>query len=466
MRLATALIFLAFVAIALWAIGASPRSLQTPSVSVAIYDENPSHIWNRLYEALWVREDPQTKANRYGEDSLDPMLWRQSEHLLSQPSHGVALRVLDEFLRTHAEKLIQEPLKRAVLQRDLWAVFDWSVQQSSWKEQPGYGDEKRDLQTRLAEVVSRLALTQEQIKSLPDNYAQAVASGAFARKYDPTQPQQPFLPEDLFDPRGPWVCITPSPDSIGYGGVAKMHFTNLSGRSVFLVFVRLPEGRKATLGYFQKLWNFPQPWVPGPPRVAADQSQENPALPYFPSGTQVALARQMMLFDTQGSLVVSPITESVQIRVYRKITTARARDFSAGPAGMTRNSGQDFFEIKISRPLLFSGKQGGLRATTRDEIEPPTFQTMGFDLIDAVSQRGDQINTRFAPTMQACLHCHSGGGISSFNSIDSLLKPTRLQQEPQDVNYGPRYWSNSNAVWWKESHYDWGLLNGYWKASR
>lgn len=43
------------------------------------------------------------------------------------------------------------------------------------------------------------------------------------------------------------MCITPSPDSIGYGGVAKMHFTNVSGRSVFLVFVRLPEGRKATV---------------------------------------------------------------------------------------------------------------------------------------------------------------------------------------------------------------------------
>jgi hypothetical protein len=414
MRLATALILLAFVAIALWATGASPRSQQTPSV--AIYDENPSHIWNRLYAALWVREDP--RANRYGEDSLDPMLWQQSEHLLSQPSHGVALRVLDEFLGTHAENLIQEPLKRAVLQRDLWAVFDWSVQQSPWKEQPGYDDEKRDLQTRLAEVLRRLALTQEQIKSLPDNYAQAVASGAFAAKYDPTQPQQPFLPEDLFDPRGPWVCITPSPDSIGYGGVAKMHFTNLSGRSVFRVFVRLPEGRKATLDYFQTLWNFPQPWVPGPPPVAADQSQENPDLPSFPSGTQVALARQMMLFDNQGNLVVSPITESVQIRVYREITTARARDFSAGPAGMARNSGQDFFVIKMSRPLLFSGKQGGLRATTRDEMEPPTFQTIGVDLIDSISQRSEQISARFVPTLRACLHCHSGGGISSFNSLD------------------------------------------------
>jgi hypothetical protein len=465
MRPATAIVLLSVIPLALWAAGAPPRSPQTPAMSVAVFDENPAHVWNRLYAALRVREDSQ--GNRYGEDSLDPMLWQQSNHLLTQPSNGVALRVLDEFLQAHAETLIRDPLKRAMLQSDLWAVFDWSVQEySGGTGQPvGYSNEKRELQTRLAEVLMRLALTQEQIKSLPDNYAQAVASGAFATKYDPMQAQQPFLPEDLFDPRGPWVCITSSPDSIGYGGVAKMHFTNVSGRSVFLVFVRLPEGRKATLDYFQTLWDYPQPWVPGP-RVAADQSQENPDLPSFPVGTQVALARQMVLFDNKGSLVVSPVIQSVQIRVYRQITTARARDFSAGPAGMARNSGQDFFEIKLSRPLLFSGKQGGLRATTRDETEPPTFQTIGFDLIESRTQRPEQINERFAPTMQTCLQCHSGGGISSFNSLDSLLKPTRLQQEPRDVNYGPRYWTNSNAIWWKENHYDWGLLNGYWKASQ
>jgi hypothetical protein len=114
--------------------------------------------------------------------------------------------------------------------------------------------------------------------------------------------------------------------------------------------------------------------------------------------------------------------------------------------------------------LLFSGKHGGLRVTTRDEIEPPTFQTKGFDLIDAVSQRSEENNTRFAPTMQTCLWCHSGGGIRSFNSLASLLKPTRLQQELPDVNYGPRYWNKGTAVAWKEHRYDWGLLNGYWKA--
>jgi hypothetical protein len=328
----------------------------------------------------------------------------------------------------------------------------------------GYSKEKRELQIRLAEVLKRLALTQEQLKSLPDNYAEAVASGAFATKYDPLQAQQPFLPPDLLDPRGPWVCITPSPESIGYGGVAKMNFTNISGRSVFLVFVRLPEGRKATLDYFQTLWNYPEPWVPGPARVAADQSQENPDLPSFPAGTQVALARQMVLFDKLGNLVVSPIIQSVQMRVYREITTARARDSSGGPARMARNSGQEFFEIRLSRSLLFAGKQGGLKATTRDEMEPPTFQTMGFDLIESSTQRPEKINERFEPTMQTCLHCHSGGGITSFNSLESLLKPTRLQQEPQDTNYGPRFWNEGNALRWKENRYDWGLLNGHWKT--
>ena len=130
---------------------------------------------------------------------------------------------------------------------------------------------------------------------------------------------------------------------------------------------------------------------------------------------------------------------------------------------MARNSGQDFFEIRISRPLLFSSKQGGLRATAGDEREPPTFQTIGEDLIDG-SHSGRPINTSFAPVMQLCVNCHSGGGINSFNSLDSLLKPTRLQQETRDVNYGPRFWSESNALWWKANRYDWGLLNGYWKV--
>jgi hypothetical protein len=452
MRSVAAFILLSVLPIALWSALAFPGPPPTPGVSVAVYDKHPSHVWNRLYAALWVREDFQ--GNRYGEDSLDPMLWPQSKHLLSQPSHDAALRILDEFLRTHAENLIQGPVKRAMLQRDLWAVFDWSVQ--PYPGLPEYRDERRELQKRLAELLRRLALTPEQIKALPDNYAQAVHSGAFPANYNPAQPQQPFLPPDLFDPRGPWVCITPSPETPAGGGVAKGHVSNVSGRSVFLVFMRLPEGRKATLDYFQTLWNFPQPWIGGPDDRGPLET--NPNLPSFPAGTQVALVRQMVLFDNRGNLVVSPITESVQIRVYREITNSR-RYFAGG----LTTSGQDFFEIRISRPLLFSGNQGGLRATGHDEIEPSTFQTMGFDEIGESDNAG-RVVPHFTSIMRRCVNCHSGGGIRSFNSVDSLLKPTRVQLDPEDVNYGPRYWNESAALWWKQNRYEWGLLNGYWKA--
>ena len=455
MRLAAASVLFIVVLFTFWQVAASPSH---PEASTTIYDSNPSHLWNRLYATLLIRQDHHGK--RYGEDSLDPLLWRESEHLLSEPSHQHAVQVLDEFLRTHGETLVRDPLKRVMLQRDLWAVFDWSATQDSPNERPQHDKEKQQLQARLAQVMRRVALTPDEITSLPDNYAQAVASGAFGNAYDPAQPDQPFLPPDLFDPRGPWVCITPNPESDT--GVAPMHVFNFSGRSGFLVFVRLPEGRKATYDYFQRLWNFPQPYVQGP-SFADDQAPINPDLPSFPAGTQVALLRRMTVFDNQGDLTASPLTESVQIRVYRSISLAEERNFGNGNlTDIVRNSGQDFFEMKLSRPLLFSGKNGGLRTTARDERTPSIFQQKGVDLIDEARD----LHPHDMPTdLQSCVWCHNGGGVRSLNSRASLLKPARRQQEPRDVNYGPIYWSDGAAVAWKANHFDWGLLSGYWKAT-
>ena len=279
MRLAAASVVLIVMLVTFCGISASPSH---PEPSTAIYDSSPSHLWNRLYAALLIREDQH--GPQFGTDSLDPLLWLETEHLLAEPSHDRALRVLDEFLQTHGENLIHDPVKRALLQRDLWAVFDWSVQQSPGKDRPQYDKQKHELQVGLAEVLHRLALAPEEIKGLPDTYAQAVASGAFAKQYDAGHEDLPFLPPDLFDPRGPWVRIQPSPESDS--GMAKIHMWNLSGRSGFLVFVRLPEGRKATMDYFQSLWNFPQPWV-AEPSFAADQARQNPDRPSFPAGTEV-----------------------------------------------------------------------------------------------------------------------------------------------------------------------------------
>jgi hypothetical protein len=441
---------------AFWEPAAAPGH---PEPSTTIFDSNPSHLWNRLYAALLIRED--RHGTEFGADSLDPLLWPASEHLLTGSSHERAMRVLDEFLQTRAENLIHDPVKHALLQRDLWAVFDWSVLQFPARDGSEHGKEKSELQARLAEVLRRLALTPEEVKALPDNYAQAVASGSFAKAYDPANPERPFLPPDLFDPRGPWVCIQPSPESDS--GVAKMHIFNFSGRSGFFVFVRLPEGRKATMDYFQSLWNFPEPWVHGP-SFAADQSLENPDLPSFPAGTEVALVRRMTLIDNQGDLEASSLTESVQIRVYHAVTAAPERDFTGGMASVIKNSGQDFFEFKLSRPLLFSAKNGGLHAIGRDETEFSTFQTKGGDPIEAPPGLPASVDKPL-PELKSCVWCHSGGGVHSLNSRSSLLKPNRLQQEPQNIDYGPIYWGDGAAISWKGNRYDWGLLNGYWKAT-
>jgi hypothetical protein len=157
----------------------------------APYDPNPAHIWNRLDDALLIREGP--TGAKYGADSLDPLLWRDTEHLLVQPSPARALRVLDQFLQTHAENLIQDSLKRAIFQRDLWALFDWSVQWGPDDEgEASYEKERQELQIRLAEVLRRLALTSKEIESLPDNYAEAVASGVLAKEYDPAHRDRTF----------------------------------------------------------------------------------------------------------------------------------------------------------------------------------------------------------------------------------------------------------------------------------
>ena len=363
MRLFIAAISLIVVPMTLREMAVPAAASESSEKAGALYDPNPAHIWNRLYDALLIREGP--TGAKYGADSLGPLLWRDTKHLLAQPSHARALRVLDQFLQTHAENLIQDSLRRAILQRDLWAVFDWSVQWEPDDEgEPSYEKERQELQIRLGEVLRRLALTSKEIESLPDNYAEAVASGVFAKEYDPDHPDRIFLPPDLFEPSGPWVLIRGN----GSEPVAKQHVSEFSGRSRFLVLVRLPEGRKSTFDYFQTLWNVPQPWIPL--SRTNNQIVVNPDLPQFPAGTQVALVRQMTLFDDHGNLVPTPITESVQIRVYRTITANKEERYeSENFEELTTRSGQAFHEITLSRPRLFAKKAGGLRATGRDERE-------------------------------------------------------------------------------------------------
>jgi len=429
-----------------------PRSpSETSSGTVTIYDPDPGHIWNRLHATFFVREDLAETALL--PDALDPPFWYHTTYLLTQPSHKKALAILDEFLRTHAENLITNPVKRAVLQRDLWAVFDWSAGRA-----PGSEDEKRELQRRLGELLCRLALTSEQIGSLPDNYAQAVASGEFAKEYDPEQRGRAFLPPDLFAPQGSWVELEGRGKPLP---VAEQHDSFFSGRSSFLVFLRVPGGRNATLDYLTKLWNSPLPLVPRPHFSPLQDEAPNPDLPQLPAGSQVALVRQMTLFDNQGRLIATPITESVQTRVYRSVTPSTAP--AVGIDQMITKSGQDFYAIRLSRPLLFANQSGGLKAARPDERD---FTLFGGGGPDEGSPSHYASLATYHPVVKACVMCHREVGLQSLRTLGRLQKPNPLPQQFPDEAHGPRWWQDARVLSWKQSQNDWRLLSGYLKSAQ
>ena len=413
----------------------SPNShIASSSSAWTLYDRDPNHLWNRLYRALYQRVTSDGKE--YGYDELDPLLWWQTKYLLTNPANRQAVTVLDEFLSTHGERATNDPLKRAILQRDLWAIFDWTTQS------PDGSPEKLNLQNRLARVIKQLALSPEEIARLPNSYKRAAESKTFAAAYDANRRGESFLPPDLFDSEGPWVMLSVR----GGAPIALGHMEFFSGRSVFLIFMRLPEGREATLKYLKKLSDFPKPWLPdsvNPGRVVP-----NPELPEFPAGTEMALIRKIVLIDSQVNLQPTNIIEDIQIRVHRAIPNE-----IPGVLNLSRNEAHaalDVIEFKFSRPKLLADQSGGLRSVVAGEKEFALFRSHGIDF----EQR---------EPLQACASCHFQPG------VHSILSRRRMESGGMervsdlipawDLNY-----EANETKWWKGRQYNWRLLQGLWRS--
>jgi hypothetical protein len=429
---AVALVFLVTYSAGPARIGRSDHGPELPAAG-GLYDLAADHVWNRVHRQLHVRTAPD--GTEYGDDELDPLLWAETRYLLKSPSHENAIRVLDEFLNEHAERLVRDPLKRAVFQHDLWAVFDWVVASSD-----DHPEERRALAARLARVMRRVALSKEEIDRLPDNYAAAVERRRFADDYDPEHTDRAFLPRDLFDATGPWLGITDSFTE----PIAAQHASTFS-HSEFSVLLNVPGGAAATLDYLKRLWDFSEPYTAEAFHDGEQRSALNPGLPQLPSGTKVALIRKMLLIDSAGHIARSHLTESVQLRVFH--APARVRD-SQGFHG-----DQDFFEFRTLRRLLFAGDSGGLHAIEPGEPGFVIFSSQGADGFD-----GPMPTVPRAGVLQACVNCHREHGIRSV-----LIAPRLLKPHPRLDFRHPR-WSvyAQPAPAAKARRHDWGLLQAWW----
>jgi hypothetical protein len=295
-------------------------------------------------------------------------------------------------------------------------------------------------------LCGRLALSPEQLAMLPDTYADALRHHEFPAAYDPAFPNRAFLPPDLFDPAGPWVCLGAPEQELA----APTHDASFVARSEFFVFAKLPGGREATLAYYRLLAEMKTPLfvrmqIPG---MKDPADVWNPEVPQFPAGTEFALVRQMVLPDRDGILQATKVTESVQIRHYTRIPIVKP--------GMTRDVElaahfQDPSEIELSRVLLFSGQHSGLRGVTATDEPFLVFPGM---------TAGDQFDDKRMRTSKLspfvmCTGCHLGPGIESMMSFSTrgipserpVLSPRLAETTPESESGKVLEWASKQEKW-------------------
>jgi hypothetical protein len=420
------------------------KSAAPKAAGVTIYDPDPQHLLNRLHRAMAVRT---IDGVDYGTDNAVPFI-NDADNLLSGEAHVQLLSVLDEFVRTQTPDRLPSELPRALLQHEAWTTFDHTLLRTH-DELPA---QRKALRARLAKIIALLALKDSDIARLPDNYADAVKSGAFPRDFDPANPDKTFLPGDLFDSKGPWVEIS---DDRGQS-VAPVHVQSLQGRSIFRIFIRCPGERKETLAYMQKLNLHTTPWALEPAMIATthlgneirwDPLRMDRKTPQFPEGTMIALVRQMVLIDDKLQLRSSRITQSIQLRVFRSI----GEGFILSEPEQAK--AQAFFELNMRRGELLAGKAGGLHAVAKDDVEYQLFP------IGGGNNETRESHLRGSAGMKACVTCHSANGIFSVRTYARGTNPQLFPAPHSDH-------STEHSLSRKRERFDWGVLRGMLEAEQ
>lgn len=343
------------------------------------YSSDPDHMWNRVQFKLLVRTAPD--RTQWGCDEVDPLLWFETKHILSRSEYPQTAKLLDDFIATHAERLVEEPVKRALFQRNLWAVFLWLNEGITAERQ------RDQLERRIAAIIKSVALTDEEIGRLPHNFTPG--AGAADGLQFPEQSQG-------------WLLISRDDKS-----PAALAHAASSPRSAFLVYLKLPVASH-TVRYVDTLRQFSL-------ARTDKRCDEHPChVPQFPPGTEVALVRRALLIDKAGRAVVSPVTESVQLRKYVAIDPNM-------PVFVHRPGDQRRAEFRLSQRALLEGKPS-LRRVAEEESEFPVFATQG---ADAFEQRWNPVVRAFTSEkpfgprgaiVERCVACHSMPGVISFTT--------------------------------------------------
>jgi hypothetical protein len=325
----------------------SPATPRSDEFSIfPIYSERLTDPWNRIFHCLFTRgfetrisedrggadDGPYLEGSAFlnlrvstrtwhqfeaGDHPIDPLYsppansLQGSRQLLANPPYEMLLSALQDAL---TDATPRTPLARALMQSDLWSAYDllhWDL----FPQDRGtiLDAHKRTVSDLMAQLLKKLALSREEIESLPDNYAAAR--------------QQDSLP-DLFSPASEWIEMQWFP--------GRTHDAQAEFRRVSRLFVKPAHPSRTRQEFLNSL-------------------RDRHGDPTSDLAGAVILI-QPLLIDSTGHLVPSHLTTDVEVRL-----------FEWRPDGSFQRTNIHTYEL--SREMILNGlAPGGL--AVQDEYSP------------------------------------------------------------------------------------------------
>ena len=390
-------------------------------------DDDVVDPYDALYDVIMVREDPEGRP--YATDEVGPLIYGRSEFPFDDvtfPKLKAALGAFNALSREQIESY--STVKRALLQRHLWVVFDATIPRGH--KPPSQPNRRQMTQQLLVTLIRRVALTRTEILSLPDTRAATIESGGFPLEHDPAARFKPYLPGDLYENESSWVCLGK------VGNPETDHAMIDRYRSTFLQFVRLPGGREATLKYIDKL-----------------NERE-----VFPVGTEFALIDQAFLISDTGEIVLSPMINSIQLRAYRDVTKTHLQAHPRAIVCVT-----EF----VMQPEEIKQGNFAMTALGPKDFRFQTIAAGSGGAVDPLEDRSAKDARKLTPALHNCVFCHerSRAGVRSLGDFmfgdryaDKLTfeegNPAKIAESVAAAKSKDKTWKKLVDLWSAKSSFE------------
>ena len=215
----------------------------------------PGHPWDQARDIFYVRRFPTGEVFEHPHAFAPP--WNEFIPFTRDAAfYEQVLSRLEAVEKLPPAQMEEQPAsRRLIFLRDLWPVFDglrfahhsWPLDED--KEASAKAVARRDeLLRRVARIMKRLELTEEEVRSLPNAFQTIGEKKLYPKAFDPSSESEPFFPTDLLDKDGPWVTYS-SEQEPSAGGMAHMDFVR--HRSVFTLHLRTPGGRDGGVKFLE-----------------------------------------------------------------------------------------------------------------------------------------------------------------------------------------------------------------------